>query len=272
MRVTYYLIATVLAVVVLSASIEEMRLTRIVSAKLDIDHSTDLAWKSLWETLSLSLYRGATQARGEVSQLLSEASRQNVLSKRAAAAFLALSLLFLSIRAWQLGREIPDARMNLTTDLLGVSTLCLIVGLVAPIFSLKTHAQLPVLGEIVFKYEAKSVLTTVASLIKSNSYFIALLVAIFSVVTPVLKIAISTLVIQHRSARWRERAFSLIKTIGKWSMADVFVVAILVAYFAVGSDEFSEARVELGLYYFSTYCLASLLSTHLLARLLETDV
>ena len=52
-------------------------------------------------------------------------------------------------------------------------------------------------------------------------------------------------------------------------MADVFVVAILVAYFAVSGDEFSEAKVEVGLYFFATYCLASLLSTHLLVRSLD---
>jgi paraquat-inducible protein A len=269
MRPFYYLISIALAVVVLSASLEEMRLTRIVSAKLDIDHSTDLAWKSLWETLTFSWYSGATQARSEISQLLAEAKHHNELSTRAAAAFLAVTVVFLGTRVWQARGRRDDSRISLTADVIGVSALCLVVGLVAPVFSLKAFAQLPVLGEIVLKYEAKSILMTVASLVKSQTYFVAFLVSIFSIVIPALKIFISTLVIQHRSVTLQGRGIAFIKSVGKWSMADVFVVAILVAYFAVSGDEFSEAKVEVGLYFFATYCLASLLSTHLLVRSLD---
>lgn len=270
MRPAYYLIATVLAVIVLSASLEEMRLTRIVSAKLDIDHSTDIAWKSLWETLTFSWYSGATHARNEVSLLLSEVQRHNELSTRSAAAFLALSVVFLSATTWRARHQVEKARLALAADLIGVSTLCLFVGLIAPVFSLTAYAQLPVLGEIVLKYEAKSVLMTIASLVRSHSYFVAVLVGIFSVVIPLLKIFISTLVVQNRSAAWHRRGIAFLKSVGKWSMADVFVVAILVAYFAVSGDEFSDAKIELGLYFFATYCLASLVSTHLLSHAIES--
>jgi hypothetical protein len=55
-------------------------------------------------------------------------------------------------------------------------------------------------------------------------------------------------------------------------MADVFVVAVLVAYFAASDDEFSEAQVGLGLYYFAAYCLLSQYATHKLVTAVDGDI
>lgn len=74
-----------------------------------------------------------------------------------------------------------------------------------------------------------------------KSYLIALVVFLASVVVPVLKfIAVSYLLIsiqrrlQH-SRYDRTRLFRLTEFIGRWSMIDVFVVAILAALVQIGS-------------------------------------
>ncbi len=82
-----------------------------------------------------------------------------------------------------------------------------------------------------------------------KSYPVAIVVFIASVVVPVLKfIAVSYLLIsiqkRYKHSRYdRTRLFRLTEFIGRWSMIDVFVVAILAALVQLGSV----AQIEPGL-------------------------
>ncbi len=267
MRLVYYPIAIALAIFAISYSVDATRLTRIASAQLDMDHATDLAWKSIVETLTFSLYSGASETKSRVSDLYLEAARRQVLAERCSLAFAIIGLIYLSLRYMRAPRDDSSSKLQVTSDLLGIGVICLVVGLLAPILILKAYTSLPVVGEVVLKFEAKSVITTIGSLAKANNYFIALLIAGFSVITPLIKIIIAILVVQRRWPRWHMHGLNFIKAIGKWSMADVFVVAVLVAYFAASGDEFSEADIGLGLYYFTAYCFLSQFATH---RLMQT--
>ncbi len=272
MRVVYYPIALVLALMIISFSLDASRLTRIASSHLDIEQSAELAWKSILENLSFSLYSGASETKARVTDLLEEAARRQVFALRASLAFLLVTIAFVGARAWRADGDRQFHSLSLTADFLAIGVICLVVGLVAPVLSLKAYTNLPVLGQVVLKYEAKSVLTTIGALAKANNYFIAMLVAAFSVITPFMKILVAIVVVQHRWPRWHARGLKFIKAIGKWSMADVFVVAVLVAYFAASGAEFSEAAVGLGLYFFSAYCLLSQYATHALMRSFEGDL
>lgn len=276
MRLVYYPIAMALAILAISYSVDASRLKRIASAQLNIDHATDLAWKSILETLTFSLYSGASETKSRVADLYVEAARRQVLAERSSLAFAITGLIYLFARRGRgrgrgrLGKNSSD--LTMTSDLLGIGVICLVVGLLAPILILKAYTSLPVIGEVVLKFEAKSVITTIGSLAKANHYFIALLVAGFSVITPLIKIVIAILVVQRRWPRWHLRGLNFIKAIGKWSMADVFVVAVLVAYFAASGDEFSEAKIGLGLYFFTAYCFLSQFATHMLMRTFASEL
>ena len=52
--------------------------------------------------------------------------------------------------------------------------------------------------------------------------------------------------------------FNFVKAIGKWSMADVFVVGVFIAYLSTKSNEAISAELYEGFYYFTGYCLISL--------------
>jgi len=56
----------------------------------------------------------------------------------------------------------------------------------------------------------------------------------------------------------------LIRNIGKWSMADVFVVALLLTFFIVNKDKSTDAAVQTGLYFFLCYVILSMIASHLL--------
>ena len=90
--------------------------------------------------------------------------------------------------------------------------------------------------------------------------------------TPLIKIVIAIAVVQRRWPSWHNHGLEFTKAIGKWSMADVFVVAVLVAYFSASGDEFSEAKIGLGLYYFAAYCLLSQYATQTLMRVFKDDL
>ncbi|MDA0823463.1 MAG: paraquat-inducible protein A [Proteobacteria bacterium] len=267
MRFTYYTLATALAFAVLAYSEQEMRFLRIANAHSDIEHSTELAWKSLWEKLSFSIYSGATESRSKTENLLAAARWRHILAERCAIIFFVATCVFLVLQYVRARRANAYLDAEIASDILAISSVCFIVGLFAPIFSLKAQTVVPLLGEVILKYEAKSILTTITSLFDSGSYFIALLILAFSVLTPLTKLLIALLVLQQRWSNWHEHGLTIIHAIGKWSMADVFVVSVFVAYFAARGDSFSDARIELGLYYFSSYCLLSLVAAHIIGHL-----
>jgi len=64
----------------------------------------------------------------------------------------------------------------------------------------------------------------------------------------------------------RRRVLSVIDHIGKWSMTDVFVVAVLLAFLASGPGGLTRASLGVGLYFFAGYAIASQVAGHLLVH------
>jgi len=83
--------------------------------------------------------------------------------------------------------------------------------------------------------ESHTILGGVVALWRGGSWPLALLVFFASIVVPLLKLLAMTLLLVsvHVRSSWRlhERArlFRLLEFVGRWSMLDIFVVAILVA-------------------------------------------
>ena len=55
-------------------------------------------------------------------------------------------------------------------------------------------------------------------------------------------------------------------------MADVMVVAVLLSFFVVGEEGFSDSWLGAGLYFFAGYCVLSLITIQLISHLKEEDV
>ncbi|KJK23484.1 paraquat-inducible protein A [Burkholderiaceae bacterium 16] len=75
----------------------------------------------------------------------------------------------------------------------------------------------------------------------SGSHMLALVVLIASIVVPLLKMMILTLLLisVRRRSTWRireqTRLYALVEVIGRWSMLDIFVVALLASLVQVGA-------------------------------------
>jgi len=100
---------------------------------------------------------------------------------------------------------------------------------------------------------------------------------LFSVVIPLLKLLMQTLCLLPLAGPVRAWLLTLNLRLSKWSMADVFVVALLVAYMAgaasgqAGDTLRMAARLEVGFYYFLAYCLFSIAAGRLLVTALSQE-
>ncbi len=257
---TVYACLAILAFKVYTHSYKSITLNTRIAAAMNMEGSIDLALAELMQKLSFSLYNGASD-RGETHRLLvSKAKEEKKASRQYALLFFTISIVWLTAHYFlSKKREDPD---RFWRHVLLISALCLLVGLVAPMMQMTAHKELPVLGDVVFKYEAKSIYSTVKSLFAHGSLIIAGLIVVFSILTPLLKMAVVAMNLFKVAPSLHKKAHELIHLLGKWSMADVFVVAILISIFALDTQNFTRAETDLGVYFFAAYCLLSLLVTH----------
>lgn len=118
--------------------------------------------------------------------------------------------------------------------------------------------------------KTRSIIGTAEELYANGHLPVALLIILFSVGVPLLK-ALLLLIIQFPIQRKiRSTLLFVSNAISKWSMADVFVIAIFIAYLASNGIQESKGLVDFnatlgtGFWYFLGYCLASILGTQLL--------
>lgn len=89
--------------------------------------------------------------------------------------------------------------------------------------------------------QPNTILDGIEHFIQSGSYFIGLLILFASILVPVFKVAGIILImisIQRKWESWlrhKTLMFRIIKFVGRWSMLDIFVIAILVALVNLGT-------------------------------------
>jgi len=150
---------------------------------------------------------------------------------------------------------------DLALSMLLISGVCLWVGLSIPILTIESSQVLPVLGKTIFQYESKGILGSIKKLFANDNYFLAYLLLAFSVLLPLAK-TLSLLVISLlKKLKHKEKIGTWFSHMGKWSMTDVFVVAILVVFFASSNDSITKSELESGLYFFAFYVILSLVAS-----------
>ena len=89
--------------------------------------------------------------------------------------------------------------------------------------------------------EPNTIIDGLEHFIQSGSYFIALLIFVASILVPVFKITGIILIMISIRKKWKTwlrhktLMFRIIKFIGRWSMLDIFVIAIMVALVNLGT-------------------------------------
>ncbi|MEZ5542558.1 MAG: paraquat-inducible protein A [Pseudomonadota bacterium] len=157
--------------------------------------------------------------------------------------------------------------MNIATDfpketrrlrlILALTLLALGAGLVAPIITLKKF----MLVENTF-----SVLGGVVELLQAGQVFLFIIITGFSIALPLLKILmLGKLLSPHaQDPEKLDKYLHWMHVYGKWSMLDVFVVAVLVVAVKLGA--IASVEMRFGLYLFAA---AVLLTMYVTARVVH---
>jgi len=133
-------------------------------------------------------------------------------------------------------------------------------GIHEPIMTIKASMNMFGLKADIFN-ETRSIWETVTSLYDQGYALVAVLIVTFSVVIPVLKgLMILFTWLWPTELRWR-----IVAAVSKWSMVDVFVVGILVAFLTAEATAKIEADLLTGFWWFLSFCLLSIISGQLLA-------
>jgi uncharacterized paraquat-inducible protein A len=136
-------------------------------------------------------------------------------------------------------------------------------GLVHPVLTIK--ATMEIFGNVrELSNETRSVVGAVKSLHEGGNDFVAGLILLFSILVPITKAALLVPIVAARGSRTSYRLYTVVRTISKWSMADVFAVGMLIALLAAKGTANLEAIAGPGFYYFASYCLVSNLAFQLL--------
>lgn len=142
--------------------------------------------------------------------------------------------------------------------LLLVASGTLAVGLNLPVVTLRSGLV----------HDSYSVLGGIADLARSHELVLALIVLAFSVLFPIVKLGLLAHVLfRPVAAAQRARLVRALERLGRWSMLDVFVIAILIGSVHLGV--LSEAYAERGIYVFAAGILLSMFSTLAVQRLLR---
>lgn len=168
-----------------------------------------------------------------------------------------------------------------TAAIIITALACLITGLLAPMLEIAAYQRdlsIPLKiktgflslnldytqnfpGDMYFYYQSKSVFELIGLLFKQNNLVVGVSILLFSVVIPIVKNSIGLV------SLWRDRLPSsglmrwfLLRS-GKWSMADVFVVAIFLGFLAFNNMQTgvqTESNILTGLYFFLAYALLAI--------------
>jgi len=126
--------------------------------------------------------------------------------------------------------------------LLLCSLTALIVGVIAPLLTLQ---------KLYFIENTISLISTIQTLYNDSEWLLFIVITLFSVCIPVIKIVSLLMItnIDFEAGSFLDKMLSLIETLGKWSMLDVFVVALLLVSLKLGA--LAKVEVHYGLYVFA---------------------
>jgi len=229
-------------------------ISQIIVEKHNVSQLSTNQLKKFGKIISLGIYNGYDEVLDEENRLI---ETQEFFKKRATkytiysiglASILSLAYFVLSIRLY--------------TIIVSISALIALGGgLLIPIMTLTIHKEVEYLGDVVLSMESKGVLGSISKLFENSEFVVAITLLLFSIVIPIIKtlsMLFVALFIENRSMHIVVHFF---KILGKWSMADVFVVSTFLVYLSGNRGEMSHAEVEMGLYLFLSYVVLSMIAS-----------
>lgn len=192
--------------------------------------------------------------------------------------------LFMILASWVIAFSKKERIQEQLMGIHVIALICLVIGIITPMLEIAAFEtdfsldKLPIRtqifgnevsvtysrtfpGDLYFFYQSKSAWQLIVTLLSQKNYVVGMSIFIFSIAFPLVK-TIYTLTLTFNPDRWsRPIVKNTLLSMGKWSMADVFVVASFLGFLAFGNMQVgvpTESHVLPGLYFFIAYCLLSI--------------
>ena len=142
--------------------------------------------------------------------------------------------------------------------LLIIALVTLVIGITAPLMTLE---------KLYFFENQISLITAVEQLYQKKEWILFTVIGLFSLCLPFIKIVslMAILHIPHQGNGSLDRLLQWIEHWGKWSMLDVFVVALLLVSVKLGA--LAKVSVHYGVYVFATSVILTMIISFWIDRL-----
>ena len=245
-----------------SKSYQEM--TEVIVQKQNISNLTTTKIKKLADTLSLGFYNGYTDVIKENKKNI---DIQNYFKNQAIdytiyfmiTLFILLMLYFIT--------SLRDFTIIISIG----GLISLVAGLFTPIMMITIHKNVEHIGDIILTMDSKGVLGSINKLFENGDLVVAGVLLIFSIILPLLKTLSMLFVAIFINIRSAHTIVHFFKLIGKWSMADVFVVSTFLVYLSASKGDMSRAETMMGIYFFLAYVIISMLASFSADRMLQAN-
>ena len=144
---------------------------------------------------------------------------------------------------WEIGR-----RMGLFSTIIAAAYL-LFLGVTEPVLKLT---------KLYFLEDSHSLWSVVRALFHKGEHFLGTIIFIFSIVFPALKLFYLLVVAVAPPMTDRDHIMKWMSWLGKWSMLDVLVLALVIFY--AKSNELADAATLPGVYYFTGSVVLTMLA------------
>ena len=159
--------------------------------------------------------------------------------------------------------------MNISTrNWIGIGLLLVSVGLLIPGLTLDLLTLDISVDALITKIEVynetRSIMGGIQDLFNNGNGLVGFLILFFSVIVPVIKAILLFLVSIFQFVPKRQPIYKFIGIISKWSMADVFVVGVFIAYLSLQTNENVHAELHSGFWFFVLYCIVSIAASQVI--------
>ena len=165
--------------------------------------------------------------------------------------------------------KFPDAK-KIGIVLVAITLVLLVLGLTLPCIEVSSK----IFGFIPLGSDKKSILGIIGKLLSTN-FLLAILIVIFSIIIPISKLSLTLFLLISKNSKNNHLVEFLVHNIGKWSMVDVFSMAIIVSMLTFNNLRIkifsTEGELLAGFYFFLSYGLLSIITTYFLNRQVQNE-
>ena len=234
-----------------------------VAKEFDLKGAAATKLEGLLETLSLGFVKN--ERRATIEALQKEANYHKSNAVHYAYYALAVSALVL-LGYWLLAPRFFVALISVLA--MGL----LIFALTCPMLFITVQKHIEYIGMVILSHESKSVIGSVGALLHKGEYLVAVLIALFSVILPFVKLITLLLTALFLDTKLLAPPVKFFKWIGKWSMVDIFVVALFLVYFGLSGTGATDAKIGVAIYFFLGYMVVSGVASVVAQRLVQKGV